>query len=315
VAADAAPARPSPSGRILLIINPISGTGGRPAVARRRKALAERLVQRHRLDATIVLTECGGHARALAGEAVNRGAAAVVAWGGDGTVNEVASALAYTKVPLGVIPSGSGNGLARDLGIPLEPSAAFAVAVFGRDRLIDCGDVDGHLFFNIAGIGIDARIAEAFSAGGLGRRGLRRYLELTVRELFRFVPEEHAVVADELTLRVTPLLIAIANSRQYGHGALIAPGARVDDGKLDVVVVAHRSPWRALRDAPMLFAGKVTRVAGVRTLPASAVEVTSPARILYHVDGETRLGGTTVTARVHPRALRVRVGRLAMGEG
>jgi YegS/Rv2252/BmrU family lipid kinase len=314
VAADSAPARDSPTGPVLIVINPISGTGGRPAVARRRKALAERLVERHRLDATIVLTECGGHARALAGDAVTRGAAAVVAWGGDGTVNEVASALAYTKMPLGVIPSGSGNGLARDLGLPLDPSAAFAVAVSGLDRLIDCGDVDGHLFFNIAGIGIDARIAQAFSAGGLGRRGFRRYVELTLGELFRFVPEEHVVVADELTLRVRPLLVAIANSRQYGHGALIAPGARIDDGKLDVVVVAHRSPWWALCHAPMLFAGKVTRVAGVTTLPVSTVEVTSPARILYHVDGETRLGGTTVTARVHPRALHVRVGRLAIGD-
>jgi diacylglycerol kinase (ATP) len=300
-------AAPSPprAGPVVVIINPISGTGGRPEVARDRLALASALVRRHGLDAEIFLTEYGGHARTLATDAVTRGAVTVAAWGGDGTVNEVASVLAFTEVALGIVPSGSGNGLARELGIPLRPEAAFDVAFTGAERTIDCGDVDGHLFFNVAGVGVDARVAHAFSEGGLIRRGFRRYLELTLSELFRFVPEEHTVVADEVLLRVTPLLIAIANSRQYGHGALIAPAARLDDGQLDVVVVAQRSPWNALREVPLLFSGKIARIQGVTMLTASTIEVAAPSRILYHVDGETHIGGTSVRARVHPRALRV----------
>jgi YegS/Rv2252/BmrU family lipid kinase len=315
VAAGLVAAPSPPTGPVVVIINPISGTGGRPEVARDRLALASALVRRHGLDAEVFLTEYGGHARTLAHDAVARGAVTVAAWGGDGTVNEVASVLAFTGVALAIVPSGSGNGLARELGIPLRPEAAFDVAFTGAERIIDCGDIDGHLFFNVAGIGIDARVAHAFSEGGLARRGFRRYIELTLSELFRFVPEEHTVVADEVSLRVTPLLIAIANSRQYGHGALIAPAARLDDGRLDVVVVAQRSPWNALREVPMLFSGKIARIRGVTMLTGETIEVAAPGRILYHVDGETHVGDRTIRARVHPGALRVIVPRLVNGDG
>ncbi len=162
----------APAGPVVVIINPISGTGGRPDVARHRVALAAALVQRHGLDARVVVTEAAGHATASSPRTrCRRGAATVAAWGGDGTVNEVASALAFTGVSLAIVPSGSGNGLARELGIPLEAARAFAVAFGGTDRVIDCGELDGRLFFNVAGIGLDARVAHAFSESGLVRRG------------------------------------------------------------------------------------------------------------------------------------------------
>jgi diacylglycerol kinase family enzyme len=178
------------------------------------------------LRAEVFLTERGGHARELATGALDRGATVVVAWGGDGTVNEVAGALAFRDADLGVIPSGSGNGLARELGIPADPSAALAVALSGRSRVIDCGELDGRLFVNVAGIGFDALVAREFASHRQGQRGFVRYARITAREMFRYEPAEHTIVADHQVLRKIALLVAIANARQYGNGAVIARSSR-----------------------------------------------------------------------------------------
>jgi diacylglycerol kinase (ATP) len=294
-------------GRVAVIINPISGTGGRMRVARERAERAAALLAARQIVGDVFITERPGHAHELAVAALRNGAAHVVAWGGDGTVNEVASALAFRDATVGVIPGGSGNGLARELGIPFDPARALIVALDGRERRIDAGELDGRLFFNIAGIGLDARVAHHFAANGLVRRGFRRYLAVTARELFTYQPDVHTVVADGRTLRVRALLIAIANSRQYGNGALIAPAARIDDGKLDVVVVAARSPLAALVRMPQLFRGDIARVPGVTMTTAADIQVTSAQPVLYHVDGEPYAGAAALTARSWPAALRVAV--------
>jgi YegS/Rv2252/BmrU family lipid kinase len=273
--------------KVAVIINPISGAGRRRDVARLRAEQAAALVEQRRLDAEVYVTERAGHARELAQAARRRGVTLFVAWGGDGTVNEVGSALVETPASLAIVPSGSGNGLARELGIPLDPASAFQAIFEGRTRLIDAGELDGHLFFNVAGLGLDARVAHRFAEGGLERRGFVRYLELVAREVASFVPLEYAVTADGHDSLVRPLLIAIANARQYGNGALIAPAAELDDGKLDVVVVDHRPAWRVLMHAPRLFS------------------ISADAAVVYHVDGEPHVGGHLVKASVHSLALRV----------
>jgi diacylglycerol kinase (ATP) len=293
--------------RAAVIINPISGTGGRPEVARTRRAIAEQALQARAIDAAVFLTEYAGHARPLVQAAIADGVSLVVAWGGDGTVNEVASELAFRDIALGIIPSGSGNGLARELRIPFDPMAAFAVAFAGRERVIDAGELDGRMFFNIAGIGLDARVAHEFASNGLVRRGFRRYVTIAIRELFAFEPDEHTVLADGRATRTKALLIALANGRQYGNGACIAPHARIDDGRLDVVIVAHRSAAGVLLQAPMLFAGRVDALPGVVMTTATDIEITSARPVVYHVDGEPFVGGASVKARALPRALRVRV--------
>jgi YegS/Rv2252/BmrU family lipid kinase len=290
---------------VAVIINPISGTGGRPDVARRRAELAAALFERRGVRAELFVTERPGHARELAAAAVARGTSLVVAWGGDGTVNEVASALVFRDAALAIIPSGSGNGLARELRMPLDAAAAFDAALDGRERRMDAGELDGRLFFNIAGIGFDAHVAQQFARSR--RRGWSTYMEITVRELFSFQPADHTVVADGVSLQTRPLMIAIANSRQYGNGAIIAPDALIDDGKLDVVVVEHRSPIATLLQLPKLFAGKVAQVSGVTVIRAAEVEVRSLGRVLYHVDGEPGIGTGSMKARVTQHALRVRV--------
>jgi len=260
-------------------------------------------VDLRRLDAEVFVTERPGHARELAEAAIRRGVDRCIAWGGDGTVNEVASALVHTGAALGIVPGGSGNGLARDLGIPVDPVAAFEVAVTGDVRTIDAGEVDGHLFVNVAGFGLDARVARAFGAGG--RRGLARYVQLTARELLAYRPSEYAVTVDGRTEHVRPLVVAVANSRQYGNGALIAPRARLDDGRLDVVAVRHRSLWRVLVEARRLFDGSLGEAPGVSMRAGTTIDVSSPEPLVYHVDGEAHTCGSRVQIGVRPAALLV----------
>ena len=294
--------------KVAVILNPISGTGGRPDVARQRIEIAAAALRARGLDVAPLVSEYAGHARVLARAAVDDGVALVIAWGGDGTINEVASELVFRDAALGIIPSGSGNGLARELAIPFDPAAAFAVAFDGRDRVIDAGELDGRRFFNVAGIGLDARVAHEFASKGLVRRGFARYLEIAARELFAFSPDEHTIVVDGIATRTRALVVTLANGRQYGNGALIAPHAMPDDGLLEVVVVAYRTPFAAILQTPLLFAGRISAVPGVTTTRGREVEITSGRPVLYHVDGEPFVGGASVRATVHPGALRVRVG-------
>jgi YegS/Rv2252/BmrU family lipid kinase len=295
---------------VAVIINPISGAGRRPDVGRQRAEMATAFLTTRGVEGEVFVTERGGHARELAHGALGRGITHCIAWGGDGTINEIASALAFTGASLGIIPSGSGNGFSREIGIPFDPRAAFEIALGGSDRVIDAGEIEGRLFFNLAGVGLDARIAHQFAATGLVRRGFVRYLEIASSEIFTRARHEYAIVVDGQVRRSHVLLVAIANGRQYGNGALIAPDARIDDGKLDVVVIDDRSPWAVIRHAPKLFKGRLADVPGVTMSSATRVEITANEPLIYHVDGEPCVGGSGISARVRPAALRVRVGNL-----
>jgi YegS/Rv2252/BmrU family lipid kinase len=295
---------------VVVIINPISGTGGRPEIAARREAFASTILRDRQIEGRVLVSQHGGHACELTRAALANGASLVIAWGGDGTMNEVASELAFSTAALAIIPSGSGNGLARELRIPFDPAAAFDVAFGGGEAVIDAGELDGRLFFNIAGIGLDARVAHEFAANGLVRRGFAQYLKIATKELFTFVADEYTIAADGVPVAQTrALLIALANGTQYGNGARIAPSARLDDGRIDVVVVKDRSPLETLLETPLLFAGRVERVPGVTTRAAVQVDITSARPVACHVDGEPFMGGVSLRARVRPKALRVRVPR------
>lgn len=291
--------------RAAVIINPISGAGRRRDLGRRRAEHAAALADAYGIDAEIIVSERQGHARELAEAARQRGTKLFLAWGGDGTVNEIGSAIVHSDASLAIVPSGSGNGLARELAIPFDPAAAFRIAFEGRARLIDGGELDGRWFFNLAGIGLDARVAHRFAESGLQRRGFTRYLELTARELFTFDPPALTIGADGTATSTRPLLMAIANARQYGNGALIAPHARLDDGKLDLVIVDHRSPWAVLRQIRKLFSGELARVPGVSMTQVTRVSISCATPVAYHVDGEPHVGGLSVNACVRPGALRV----------
>jgi diacylglycerol kinase (ATP) len=287
-----------------IIINPISG-GARQDSARAKAQLALAVVGAHGDAAEVFVTEGVGHARELATAAVKRGVRLVLAWGGDGTVNEIASALVFGDVPIGIVPSGSGNGLARELGIHPRPERAIADALATEPRAMDVGEVDGRYFVNIAGIGFDAQVASRFATAR--RRGFFGYAGITAKALTSYVPQTYRIASGGTHVEARAVLVTIANSAQFGNGALIAPGARVDDGELDLVVVEERSRFRTVCGLPRLFNGTVAKIAGcsIRRIRDVTIEADQP--MLFHVDGEPVQGGTRLHARVHPGALRVAI--------
>jgi YegS/Rv2252/BmrU family lipid kinase len=231
----------------------------------------------------------------------------VVAWGGDGTINGVGAALARTPIPLGIVPAGSGNGLARDLGLPLEAARALEVAGRGRERVIDAGEINGSLFFNVAGVGLDAAIAARLAAPH-ATRGLLGYVKATSLEWPRYGPRRYTVQredADAWSGRA--LLVAFANSRQYGSGAQIAPQARLDDGWIDVVAVEAQPfvclAWRL----PAFFRGTLTPGRGLHMWRCATLRLQADGPIPFHVDGEPRVGTAELVLKTQPGVLRVRI--------
>jgi YegS/Rv2252/BmrU family lipid kinase len=255
----------------------------------------------------VEVTRAAGHGTDLARQAVADRCDLVVAWGGDGTINEVASELVSTGTPLGIVRAGSGNGLARELGIPAHPDQALDIALTGRDRAVDAGEIEGRRFFNVAGIGFDAVMAADFNRLGGERRGPIRYTGVVARALFGYSAAHYSIEVDGRRLETDALLVAIANLSQYGSNAVIAPGARPDDGLLDVMVIGKRGAIGRIGLVARAFNRTIDRAAGVTRLPATRVVVRADQPILFHVDGEPHQGGTTVEMHIIPAAIHVRV--------
>lgn len=288
-----------------LIINPVSGRGLSARQVAESAAMARRVLASAGVEADVEVTRGAGDARRLTAEAVAGGARLVIVWGGDGTINEAGSVLLSSAIPLGIVAAGSGNGLARDLGVPSDVPAALITAATGTTRAIDAGRMDGRAFFNVAGIGLDARVADRFASGA--RRGLRTYLAIAARELWRAEPREYAVTVGSATCSYNALMIAFANSRQFGNGALIAPRARLDDGTLEMVVVTEQPLWRIARRVPPLFRGTLAEGPGLTMRSIGAASVEAPGAMPFHIDGEPCVGRDRIQVEVMPRALRVRV--------
>lgn len=294
--------------RITVVMNPTSG-----AARRRRRPGVSADGARAALcgmggSADVRVTEYAGHAGVLAREAVDAGVDVVCAWGGDGTVHEVATALVRTRSALAVVPAGSGNGFARALGIPLDADAALDVALHGRTRRVDAGEVNGRLFFATVGVGLDAAVAHAFAHDKRGERGLMTYLRTGAGCLFRHKPFACALTADgEPVTRESVTLIALANTRQWGNGASIAPAAVPDDGLLDAVVVANRGPVALVAHAWRLWAGAIGDMRGVTTLRFREATIECASVLPMHVDGEPAGHADRLHVRVRPGVLAVRV--------
>lgn len=294
---------------VAVIINPISGARGHPEVARRRVKLATGVLAAEGIEHEVHITERAGQAYELARNAVERGASLVLAWGGDGTINEVGRAVAFSPAALGLIPAGSGNGLARELQIPIRPEQAIKTALHATERKIDVGEIGGRLFFNAAGIGFDAHVAHLFNSRSQGRRGLLRYVIIAARALFSYRPREYTISVGAETMQLRALLIALANSRQYGNGATVAPQARLDDGQLDLVVVKERSPLATLLDVQRLFTGTLAKADGVIIRRTTQATIVGDTPLPFHVDGEPiNRGDTSLTVRLYQGALRVKGG-------
>lgn len=291
----------------VVIINPLSGHGRHQSQIEIHTALAHQILTSRGIATTIRPTTKARDAHAFARDAVAAGCDLVVAWGGDGTINEAASALIHTDVPLAIVPAGSGNGLASDLRVPFDARAALHLAADGRTMAIDAGQVNDCLFFNIAGVGIDAVIAARFNSRGMKQRGIAAYLQLSTAELLRYRCQTYEIGIEEQRVEYRAMLVAFANGRQYGNRLLIAPGARLDDGLLEVVVVEQLSLASIAWRLPSLFRGTLQPGRGVFMRAAREVRIRTSGAIPFHVDGEPRLGRDELQVRTIPGALHVRV--------
>ena len=284
------------------IFNPHSGRQRRNA---RLLPLLREFIAGQRLEAEILTTEAPGHATILARRAVAAGCARVVAVGGDGTMNEVAQALVRTPAALALVPCGSGNGLARHLGLPTSPPEALALLARGDAgiAIVDTGTAAGLPFFNAMGLGLDAEVSRRFNQ--LETRGLPAYAR-TALAAFRAQAPEACTISDGSRQESREiLLITVANSEQYGNGARIAPGARVDDGLLDLVAVGPVGMAGAAILALRLFTGRIDGSAGVRRWRGSRFLITRSAPGLIHTDGEPHPAAAAFEVAVLPRSLRV----------
>jgi diacylglycerol kinase (ATP) len=291
---------------ITAIINPISGAGADPSVAARRIETLRAEVARRGLDIDIQLTERGGHACELAHAALTRDTRLVIVWGGDGTINEVGSALLGTGIPLGIVPAGSGNGLAAVLAVPRRPLEAIAVALDGAERPIDAGTMAGRAFFNIAGVGFDARVARLFNQRAAGSRGGWPYIVIGVREGCSYCARDYEIQLDGVVTRARALLISFANGREYGIGARIAPQALIDDGLLEATIVEERSLVARFWDARHLALGTANRAPRVTVQQVRHAVIQAPGEMEYHVDGEPGIARDRIEVTIRPGALIVK---------
>ncbi len=282
------------------ILNPCSGRNRtRPRFDR---TIREFITSRS-LDASCALTEAPGHATELAREAVRTGHELVVAVGGDGTMNEVAQGLIDTPAALGLVPCGSGNGLARHLGLPLTWTGALELAAGARSRVVsvDTGSANGFPFFNAMGLGIDADVSRRFNR--LTRRGLPAYVRVAWSALRELRTERCVISCGPNSHTMEILLVAIANSDQYGNNAQIAPGARVDDGRLDLVAIEAVGLARAATLVPRLFLGNLDQSPHVRRLTGTRFVIDRTTRGIIHTDGETHSTEARIEVVVRPRSL------------
>ncbi|MEW6365664.1 MAG: diacylglycerol kinase family protein [Acidobacteriota bacterium] len=291
------------SRKLAFVLNPRSG---RQRFRRSKQETLRVLLAGYPGSYRIFETEYVGHATQLAAAAAADGFDVVVAYGGDGTVNEVASGLVGTRSALGIIPAGSGNGLARGLGVPLKPRSAVEVLKEGEVREIDVGDVDGAYFFNVFGLGFDACLADRFHRHAGLVRGPLPYFTLGVQAFFQYRAPKVEVDIDGEKLLLAPFALTVANGPQYGVGARIAPGASLSDGYLDLVYIDMLPALRALATLPRLFRGTIGRIKEFHHRRVGRMTLRVPPSTAVQFDGEVRPVATTeLHVSVLPAALRV----------
>lgn len=297
--------------KAVAIANPRAG------VAARRAAEAIRRQRGLWPDLETWTTGGPGEARELARRAAEAGYDVVLSVGGDGTANEVASGLLGSATALGVVPAGSGNGLARTLRIPLDADRALRELAGAVTRPMDVGRVNGRPFLNVAGAGFDAAVGEAFHERALrgGRRGVMSYARIAFAMSWTYRCGGFSLEAGEHRFEGEAFLVAFVNGRQYGGAAVIAPGARLDDGLLDVVVVEEAAPLEILANAPRLYLGGLEGFRRYHHMPAARAVLTAPAAFPHHCDGEPGAAGTRLEVAIEPKALRVLVPKATAGDG
>lgn len=283
--------------KAVVIINPIAGSG----TGLHLLDLVQNSSLANSVELELLVTEGPGHAAQLASEALSRGVDTLVAAGGDGTVNEVASRLVNTTARLGIIPLGSGNGLARQLGWSDKPEVALKQLHSSDTLKIDTLVLNGRFGVNVSGLGMDGYVAWRFNHEG--HRGLSNYTRIALQEFFRYPAVRYTIRIGEKQMTRNAHMCVIANSPEFGNKALIAPRALLSDGLMDIVFVKrpplHRLPGIMLR----LFRGSLKDNAWIETLQTERISIKTDRPIHLHIDGESLPPTDTLDVHVLPGSL------------
>ena len=285
--------------RMMVIVNPVSGTGRQ----KRAQRMVEQHIDRQRYDHQIVYTKAHRHAIELSHQAVDDGYDVVVIVGGDGSINEVGQGLAGTNVRMGILPAGSGNGLCRSLGIPMNLRKAVEVLNQGHHRVIDTGLANGKPFMNVAGVGFDAYVANKFHKAKL--RGLLKYIILIIRSLGEYKAQTYTLYADGRRIKRTAMLICFSNSSQYGNDALVAPRAVPDDGRLDAVILRRFPFINVFLLIYRLFRGTLDESPYIKTFKFKELKVIQERNEVAHLDGDPYDLGLEIDITIRPASLKV----------
>ena len=275
---------------IAFIVNPISGTKAKNRVGK----LIRELLDLQQFAPTVVVTEYAGHATQLAQQFAMQEYYAVVAVGGDGTVNEVASGLIGSNTALGIVPNGSGNGFARHLDISTRMNRAIEMLNSSEVINVDYGMVNDKPFFSTCGVGFDAVVAEKFSDS---ERGLKGYVQTIFKDLFQYKPESYHLTGQDIDMTTTAFLVNFANASQWGYDAYIAPKASIQDGWLDVAVVSEFPMVAAAGLALSLFTKNIDEKLHMNTLRTKELTLTRESEGVAHIDGTP----ITMPAELHVR--------------
>ena len=285
--------------KALLIINPISGTRSKDGLSE----MVKKSLHGAGISVESRFTRESGDAGRFTREGLEKGVDMVISAGGDGTVNDIANTLAHTDVPLGILPFGSGNGLARSLSIPQDLTEALKIISDGHILRCDRGKADNLPFYCTFGLGFDALVSEKFAA--TKRRGRITYSRNVLREFLHYRSEPYAISINGEVFTEKALLIAVCNTPQYGNNAYIAPKAKLTDGYLDITVVHSGSPLVTMMMGVELMTGYIDRNTRIDTFRVKGAMIARLHEGAVHVDGEPKMMGKHIKISCDPGALSV----------
>lgn len=280
-------------------MNPISGTARKAAIP----GLIEKTLDKEVYEYEIIETQYAGHASIIAEEAKNKGIDIVVAVGGDGTVNEVARAIINSQTALGIIPCGSGNGLARHLMLPLNVKKSIEVINYGEIHNLDYGVINSHPFFCTCGMGFDAFISMKFSEAG--KRGPVTYVENVLKEGLKYKPETYEIIDEEGTRHYKAFLISCANASQYGNNAYIAPQASMSDGLLDVIIMEPFDILEAPQVAIEMMNKTLDKNQKIKTFRTKHITIHRQNPGYIHYDGDPIMTDADVDIKLVSKGIRI----------
>lgn len=286
--------------KIIFIVNPISGTSKKNSIIRQ----IDKYINKEIFQFDIKYTQYKGHATEIAKAAVSEGFDIVCAIGGDGTVNEVASALVHTNTALAIIPAGSGNGLARHLQIPGDAIRAIKLINEAEPKSIDYGIINQKPFFCTCGVGLDAFISQKFAESG--KRGFLSYIENVLKHALSYNPEFYeldVINEQESHVEYKAALIACANASQYGNNVYIAPGASVTDGLMDVIIVEPYNMLEATQMGLQIMNGTLHKNSHVKRILCKSIRIRRKESGPVHYDGDPMTTGNIIDVSIVNKGL------------